>query len=63
MLSAKIDLSDHERRAVRKILHAGFKRLIREPILSLKGLDNEKEQKKYGEVICSLFFRGGGTSW
>ena len=55
MLTTKLDLNDHEKRAVRKILHAGFKRLIREPILSLKGLENEKEQKKYGEVICSLF--------
>ena len=55
MLDAKLHFSDHEKRAVRKILHAGFKRLIREPILALKGLDNELEQRKYGEVICSLF--------
>ena len=55
MLETKFDFNDHEKRAVQKILHAGFKRLIREPILSLKGLDDETEQKKYREVICSLF--------
>lgn len=59
MLIAKLDLNDHEKRAVRKILHAGLKRLIRDPILTLKDLNDETEQKKYGEVICTLFAQKG----
>ncbi len=55
MLVQKLDLNDHEKRAVRKILHAGMKRLIREPILALKELDDEHDQNKYGEVVCALF--------
>lgn len=55
MLDAKLSLNDHEKRAVRKILHAGLKRLIREPILALKDLEDELEQNKYGEVVCALF--------
>lgn len=55
MLVDKLDLSGHEQKVLRKILHAGMKRLMREPIMSLKALEDESQQDNFRQVVCHLF--------
>lgn len=54
-LNRKIDLNEREKGILRKTLDSSFKRLIREPIQSLKQLESQKQQEIYMEAIRQLF--------
>ena len=40
---------------MKKVLHASFQRLIREPIQELKQLEDEEKQKEYQNILKTLF--------
>ena len=46
-LNKKIDLSEREKRLLRKTINASLQRLIKEPIKELKQLETIEEQNKY----------------
>ena len=48
-------MSEREKKIVKKTLQAGFKRLLREPVLELKNLETPEEQEKYKKTIEKLF--------
>ncbi|MBO5489015.1 MAG: glutamyl-tRNA reductase [Eubacterium sp.] len=54
-LQRKLDMSEREKKIVKKTLQAGFKRLLREPVLELKNLETPEEQEKYKKTIEKLF--------
>ena len=47
-----------EKRIVEKMLDSALKRLIREPIIALKQIDEDKKQSEYMKVIEELFDLG-----
>ena len=55
LLESKLALGEHEKRVLRKFIHAGMRRLVRAPILTLKGLRDETEQEQYMEAVERLF--------
>ena len=55
LLESKRALGEHEKRVLRKFIHAGMRRLVRAPILTLKGLRDETEQEQYMEAVERLF--------
>ena len=54
-LERKLDLSDREKKILRKILAASLKKLIREPIVELKQLDSAESQEEYTKMLNNLF--------
>ena len=54
-LDRKIELSEREKRILKKTLNASLQRLIREPIQELKQLDTGEKQEHYKEIINHLF--------
>ena len=54
-LNKKIDLSEREKRLLRKTINASLQRLIKEPINELKQLETIEEQNKYKEIVHKLF--------
>ena len=54
-------LSNREQVLVQKTLHAALHRLLREPILALKRLDDKAKQEQYMEVMQELFRLDGGN--
>lgn len=54
----KMDLPCREKRIVEKMLDSALKRLIREPIIALKQIDEDKKQSEYMKVIEELFDLG-----
>lgn len=54
ILERKLDITEHEKAIVKKVLKTSMKRLLREPILSLKQL-NPGQQEHYHEVVKDLF--------
>ena len=54
-LIEKLHLEGHDARLAQKLLHAGFRRLMREPILALKSLDDPAAQAEYTRVVRELF--------
>lgn len=55
LLERRLTLSEHEKRVLRKFIHAGMRRLVRAPILTLKGLRDEGEQERYMQAVERLF--------
>ena len=55
LLIEKLHLEGHDARLAQKLLHAGFRRLMREPILVLKSLDDPAAQAEYTRVVRELF--------
>lgn len=53
-LNRKIDLSEHDRVILKKILKSSLHRLLKEPIEELKNID-ENEQEQYKEMVARLF--------
>lgn len=53
-LNRKIDLSDHDRVILKKILKSSLHRLLKEPIEELKNVE-ENEQQQYKDMIERLF--------
>jgi len=51
----KLDLSEREKKLVAKMMEANLRRLVREPILRLKKLDDEGKQEEYITVVKELF--------
>lgn len=51
----KLDLSPREKKLVTKMINASLHRLIREPILRLKNLDDSGKQNEYIKVVKELF--------
>lgn len=60
-LNRKMALSNREQVLVQKTLHAALRRLLREPILTLKKLDDKAKQEQYMEVMQELFRLDGGS--
>lgn len=54
-LNRKLDLSCRERRIVEKMISSALKRMIREPIINLKEIDEEEKRSQYLSVIDDLF--------
>lgn len=54
-LSRKMELGKREQNLIKKTLHASLQRLLREPILELKQLESEDEQKEYKRLVGQLF--------
>ena len=54
-LERKLDMSDREKKILKKILAASLKKLIREPIVELKQLDSAESQEEYTRMINNLF--------
>lgn len=62
-LNRKMELSNREKKLLRKVLHASLQRLLREPIQELKQLESEEEQREYQRVMEHLFrIEEGGDS-
>lgn len=55
ILTHKLELSEREQRIVGKMVKASLQRLIREPMLRLKGLQDEGTQAAYIEMMKTLF--------
>lgn len=55
VLFHKLSLSPREEKLMSKMMEAGLHRLIREPILRLKELDDEGKQDEYIKVVKELF--------
>ena len=53
-LNRKIDLSDHDRVILKKILKSSLHRLLKEPIEELKNVE-ENEQQQYKDMVERLF--------
>lgn len=54
-LNRKIEFGKREQKLVKKVLRASLQRLLREPILELKGIEGEKEQEEYKKLVSRLF--------
>lgn len=54
-INRKIDLSEREKKIIKRTLEAGFRRLLREPIEELKKLETEEEQDWYRDTLARLF--------
>ncbi len=54
-LDRKLTLSPREQKILKKILRASLRKLIREPILELKQLQDAESQEKYTKALESLF--------
>jgi len=54
-LFSKLQLSEREKKLVAKMVESSLRRLVREPILRLKKLDDEGKQEEYIAVVRELF--------
>ncbi|MGX8851383.1 glutamyl-tRNA reductase [Amedibacillus sp. YH-ame10] len=54
LLKRKLTLSSHEEYVLKKVLHSSFMRLIKEPVMQLKKLEQE-DQKAYQQMLEMLF--------
>lgn len=54
-LTRKLELSQREKKILKKVLSASLQRLLREPIRELKRLDTEEEQEEYMRLVRQLF--------
>ncbi|MEG1847196.1 MAG: glutamyl-tRNA reductase [Lachnospiraceae bacterium] len=54
LLEHKLELSEHDKSVLKKVLKSSMKRLMRDPIISLKQVEAEK-QEQYHEVVKDLF--------
>lgn len=55
LLERKLQLGEHEKRILRKFVHAGMRRLVRQPILTLKSLRGESEQEQALRAVEKLY--------
>ena len=55
LLERKLQLGEHEKRILRKFVHAGMRRLVRQPILTLKSLRGESEQEQALRALEKLY--------
>ncbi|MGN1032500.1 MAG: glutamyl-tRNA reductase [Intestinibacter sp.] len=51
----KIDLNQHEKKIIDKMIGSALKRMIREPIMNLKQVKNKGQREEYIKVIEDLF--------
>ena len=51
----KIDLNQHEKKIIDKMVGSALKRVIREPIVNLKQVKNKGQREEYIKVIEDLF--------
>ena len=51
----KIDLNQHEKKIIDKMIGSALKRIIREPIMNLKQVKNKGQREEYIKVIEDLF--------
>ncbi|MCI6737811.1 MAG: glutamyl-tRNA reductase [Intestinibacter sp.] len=51
----KIDLNQHEKKIIDKMVGSALKRVIREPIMNLKQVKNKGQREEYIKVIEDLF--------
>lgn len=59
-LYRKLDLNNRDKKIVEKMLSSALKRLIREPILRLKEIDEDSKRNEYARVLNELFQIGSG---
>lgn len=59
-LYRKLDLNMRDKKIVEKMLSSALKRLIREPILRLKEMDEDSKRSEYARVLNELFQIGSG---
>ncbi|WP_455538985.1 glutamyl-tRNA reductase [Terrisporobacter sp.] len=51
----KIDLTNHDKKIVEKMLTSALKRVIREPIINLKQLKDKEKREEYAKIVEELF--------
>ncbi|RKD30620.1 glutamyl-tRNA reductase [Thermohalobacter berrensis] len=51
----KLELNSREKKIIQKMLNSALKRIIRNPILKLKELDDEEKLEEYIELLDNLF--------
>ena len=56
LLKQKLSLQPHEERMMKKVLETSFLRMVKEPILSLKQLQ-EEDQEQYAAMVEQLFLK------
>jgi glutamyl-tRNA reductase len=54
-LNRKLDLDNRDKKIIEKMLNSSLKRLIREPILRLKEMEDYEKRKQYAKVLEELF--------
>lgn len=54
-IEEKLDLDSREKEVIDKMLASALKRLIREPVLKLKDIEDESESEEYIKMINKLF--------
>ncbi|MTL35048.1 glutamyl-tRNA reductase, partial [Turicibacter sanguinis] len=54
-LFKKINLDAKERKLIDRMMESALKRLIREPIINLKQIDNKHKRDEYIKLIEELF--------
>lgn len=54
-LDRKLELDNRDKKIIEKMLNSSLKRLIREPILRLKEIENHEKRAQYAEVLEDLF--------
>ena len=55
LLCDKLGLDSHQQKVLKKLLHAGMNRLLKDPIHQLKELQNEQEQARFADAVDYLF--------
>lgn len=59
-LFRKLDLDNRDKKIIEKMLNSALKRLIREPILRRKNIEDNTKRKQYSKVLEELFQIGMG---
>lgn len=54
-INRKVELNHREQKIIQKMISSALQRLIKEPIIALKQIDEEKKQEKYISAINDLF--------
>lgn len=54
LLEGKLELNIHEKYILKKVLHASFFRMVKEPMIALKNI-KEEDQQQYLDMIAHLF--------
>lgn len=54
-LNSKLNLDSKEQKLLEKMMTSALKKVVREPILNLKGIEDAKEQEKILEIFNMLF--------
>lgn len=55
IINRKLDLDDRQRKVIEKMLASAIKKMAKDPIMKLKSLESDIEQKNYIKLVSELF--------